>query len=79
MQIGHAHLLIGDQQHITVYLLGKIWCLEELRNKSVISRFSAESDYHAIADLTYDLIWVKDLLMELGFTLESLIKMYCAN
>ena len=37
----------------------------------MVSKCSAESENRAMADLTYDLIWVKDLLTKLGFTLES--------
>ena len=70
MQIGQAHLLIGDQPQAIVYLLGEIWCLKKVRNK-VVSKCSAESENRAKADLTYDLIWVKDLLTKLGFTLKS--------
>jgi len=32
-----------------------------------------------MTDLTCNFVWVKDLLLELGFTLESPLRMYCDN
>lgn len=32
-----------------------------------------------MADLNYELVWVKDLLSEFGFTLQSSMRLYCIN
>jgi len=45
----------------------------------VVSRSSTELEYRVMTDLTCDLVWVKDLLSELGFILESPMRMYCDN
>jgi len=45
----------------------------------MVSRSNAESEYRATTDLICNLVWVKDLLMELSFTLESPMRMYYDN
>ena len=45
----------------------------------MVSQSSTEVEYRVMTNLTCDLVWVKDLLSELGFTLGSPIRMYCDN
>ena len=49
------------------------------KKQNVVSRSSVESEYGAMSDLTRELVWVKDLASELGFTLESTMRLYCDN
>ena len=46
------------------------------KKQSVVPESNVESKYRAVTNLTCDLVWVKDLLPELGFTLESPMRMY---
>jgi len=71
--------LIGDQPHAKVYLLEKNLVSWKNKKLSVVSRFSVKSEYRAMTDLTCDLVWVKDLLSKLDFTLKSPMRIYCDN
>ena len=45
----------------------------------VVSRSSVESEYRAMADSTSEMLWLRSLLIELGFPPLSPMKMYCDN
>ena len=47
--------------------------------QSVVSRFSAKSEYHAMTNVTCELAWVRELLTELGLSLECAVRLYCDN
>ena len=49
------------------------------QKQSVVSRSTAESEYRAMADTTAEILWLRSLLIELGFPPPSPMKMYCDN
>ena len=49
------------------------------QKQSMVSRSSAESEYRAMADSTTEMLWLRSLLIELGFPPPSPMKMYCDN
>jgi len=49
------------------------------KKQSVVSRSSAESEYRAIVNVTCELVWVTDLLTELGFAPECPMGLYYDN
>ena len=49
------------------------------QKQSMVSRSSAESEYRAMADTTMEILWLRSLLIELGFPPPSHMKMYCDN
>ena len=49
------------------------------QKQSVVSRSTAESEYRAMADTTAEMLWLRSLLIELGFPPPSPMKMYCDN
>ena len=44
-----------------------------------MSRSSAEAEYQAMADTTAEMLWLRSLLTELGFSPEGPMQMYCDN
>jgi hypothetical protein len=44
-----------------------------------VARSSAEMEYRAIASTTSELMWIKQLLEDLGIKVETPMKMYCDN
>jgi len=44
-----------------------------------MSRSSTELEYHAMTNVTCELVWVINLLTELDFSLECLMRLYCDN
>ena len=49
------------------------------QKQSVVSRSTFESEYRAMADTTTEMLWLRSLLIELGFPPHSPMKMYCDN
>ncbi|CAN6588872.1 unnamed protein product [Malus baccata var. baccata] len=49
------------------------------KKQTVIARSSAEAEYRAMAVTTYELIWLKGLLSELGFISMAPMSLYCDN
>jgi hypothetical protein len=49
------------------------------KKQNVIARSSAEAEYRAMASTTSELIWIKQLLVELGINTREPMKMYCDN
>lgn len=47
------------------------------KKQNVVARSSAEAEYRAMAKPTTELIWIKILLEELGFTISSPMKLWC--
>ncbi|GAV61090.1 hypothetical protein CFOL_v3_04618 [Cephalotus follicularis] len=47
--------------------------------QSVVARSSAESEYRAMAHTTCELMWVRQLLTEIGFTEASPMQLWCDN
>ncbi|KAJ9544458.1 hypothetical protein OSB04_024165 [Centaurea solstitialis] len=49
------------------------------KKQNVVSRSSAESEYRAMAQTTCELIWLRNLLGELGFAQSKPMDLYCDN
>ncbi|GAV77753.1 hypothetical protein CFOL_v3_21223 [Cephalotus follicularis] len=49
------------------------------KKQSVVARSSAESEYRAMAHTTCELMWVRQLLTEIGFTEASPMQLWCDN
>ncbi|XP_071738734.1 uncharacterized mitochondrial protein AtMg00810-like [Rutidosis leptorrhynchoides] len=49
------------------------------KKQNVVSRSSAESEYRAMAQTTCELIWVRNLLGEIGFAQSEPVDLWCDN
>ncbi|XP_022152743.1 uncharacterized protein LOC111020391 [Momordica charantia] len=49
------------------------------KKQNVVSRSSAESEYRAMAQSVCELVWIHQLLTELGFGITTPIKLWCDN
>ena len=49
------------------------------KKQSVVSRSSAESEYRAMTESVCEIIWIHQLLMELGIETSVPIKLWCDN
>jgi len=49
------------------------------KKQAVVSRSSAEAEYRAMAHGTCELIWIRSLLMELGFPVAESSALHCDN
>ncbi|GAV77752.1 hypothetical protein CFOL_v3_21222, partial [Cephalotus follicularis] len=49
------------------------------KKRSVVARFSAEPEYKAMANVTCELMWIRQLLSELGFGDLSPMQLWCDN
>ncbi|XP_028960593.1 uncharacterized mitochondrial protein AtMg00810-like [Malus domestica] len=49
------------------------------KKQTVIARSSVEAEYRAVAATACELIWLKGLLFELGFTSMTPMSLYCDN
>jgi len=49
------------------------------KKQDVISRFSAETEYRVMPHTTCEMIWLKNLTMELGFRQPKPMPIYCDN
>ncbi|KAJ7970237.1 Retrovirus-related Pol polyprotein from transposon TNT 1-94 [Quillaja saponaria] len=49
------------------------------KEQTVVSRSSAESEYRAMTQTTAELVWLKNLLEELGFTHSQPMELICDN
>ena len=49
------------------------------KKQNVVARSSAEAEYRAIASTASELIWIKQLLKDMGITSDQPMKMYCDN
>ena len=47
--------------------------------QSVVSRCSAQLEYHVMANITCELVWIRDLMVEFGFAPVCLVRLYCDN
>jgi len=46
------------------------------KRQSVVSKFSLESEYRVMSNVTLELVWIKNLLTEIGFPSECLLILY---
>lgn len=49
------------------------------KKQNVVSRSSAESEYRAMAQTTCELVWLRNLLGEIGFAQSKPMNLYCDN
>ena len=49
------------------------------KKQSVVSRSSAESEYRAIAQSVYEIMWLHQLLVEVGIKNSVPTKLWCDN
>ena len=70
----------GDKKSTTGYCTfvgGNLvtWSMKQ----DVVSRSSAEAEYGAMAHMTCEMVWLQNLLMELGFRQPGPMPMHCDN
>ena len=49
------------------------------KKQNVVSRSSSEAEYRAMAQTTCELVWLRNLLGEIGFPQSKPMKMWCDN
>ena len=49
------------------------------KKQTVVARSSAEAEYRAMAATASELIWLKSLLLDLGFTSKEPMSLFCDN
>jgi hypothetical protein len=49
------------------------------KKQNIVARSSAKAEYRAMASTTNELIWIKQLLENLGIIIETPMKMHCDN
>ena len=83
MLIRQDHPLTDDLSQTFAFSLeeilfhGKKW--QKTKKQNVVSRSSAKSKYHAIENVTYVLVWIRNLLTELDFALKCPMRLYYDN
>lgn len=68
-----------DRRSVGAYtfLLGNGVVSWRSKKQSVTSRSSAEAEYRALADASCEVIWLKNLLIELGVNIKGLVSLFC--
>ena len=61
-----------------MFLLEEIWSHGRVRSK-VLSRDLVQSRYRAISLYVYDIMWIRQLLMEVGIETSKPTKLWCDN
>ena len=51
----------------------------EIQKQSTISRSSAKAEYQAMAAVTSELVWLRQLLLDFGFHVSSPMALFCDN
>ena len=69
----------GGPLQVTVPLLIENLVLWKCKKHNVVSRSSAESEYKAMAQFVCEIIWISQLLMEVGIKTSILAKLWCDN
>lgn len=72
---------IKDRKSITGYcvFLGDSLISWRSKKQSLVSRSSAEAEYRALAHTTYELIWLRCLLRDMGVLISAPTPLYCDN
>ncbi|GKD01236.1 retrovirus-related pol polyprotein from transposon RE1 [Tanacetum coccineum] len=61
-----------------VFVGGNLVCWKS-KKQNVVSRSSSDVEYRAMAQTTRELVWLRNLLGEIGFTQSKPMKMWCDN
>ena len=69
----------GGPLQVTVSLLIENLVSWNSKKHNVVSRSSAESEYKAMAQSVCEIIWISQLLMEVGIKTSILAKLWCDN
>ena len=82
----HSLMLIGqgdptDRRSTTGYcfLLGFSLISWRSKKQTFVARCSTEAEYRALADTTFELLWLRWLLTDLGVSTSSATLLYCDN
>lgn len=72
---------ISDPPYSTGYciFLGNSLISWKGKEQSIVSRSSAEVEYHALADVTVEIIWVHQFILEMRSHSFQLTFLYCGN
>lgn len=71
-------LLMIDVLHLdTLIFVGGYLVVWTAKKQSVVAHLSAEGEYRAMTNATYELIWMKQLMKELGYPTQASILLYC--
>ncbi|XP_057744806.1 uncharacterized mitochondrial protein AtMg00810-like [Arachis stenosperma] len=72
---------VGDRRSASSYciFLGTNLVAWSKRKQHVVSHFSTESEYRSVAAATTEIIWLQNLLSELGFQHFGVSTIYCDN
>ena len=68
---------IGSLLLVIALLLEEIWWLGGTRKKMCLAQVQAE--YRVMAHIAFEMVWLKNLLMELGFRQPKPMSMHCDN
>ena len=77
MLIGQSQRKIGDPHLVTVFLFGGNLVSWKSKKQGVVSRSSAESEYRAMAQSMCEIMWLYQLLMEVGIKTVVPAKRWC--
>ena len=65
--------------HSFVFFLGSSLISWHSKRQDVMSRSSTKAKYHAMADTTVELWWLRDLLCDIGVSVITHVFMHCDN
>lgn len=59
------------------FLLGTSLIFQHKKKQFVTARFSIETEYHALVDTTYNLLWLHRLLLDMGTPQTGITPLHC--
>jgi hypothetical protein len=78
MQIGPEILIEKSTIGFCIFVGGNLTTWKS-KKQNVVARSSAEAEYRAMASTASELIWVKQLLMDIGIETRDPMKIFCDN
>lgn len=79
MQIGLLVFIVEDQLVDMVLFLDEDLVEWKSKKQNVVARSSAEVEYGAMEKDVTELVWMKQLLRELGFPMSGPMNLWCDN